>query len=371
MSTLHIKSVLVYYDGPQVFEARDLAGGSYICIAAPHGTEFDCIAIRIEPARLHAFIAGACDLLSLITKRDSTLDWYYCNFEGEFLNAASVGEGWQVPIELLPEEGFYHEQKSGAPEVVEVAAERRVCIVAVSLWDGNSGNANSVKASTLGAVLLDFQRVFSRAFSNWQRTNRNVESTVSVPALTAFASAPGSYKIYLEADSSAGLFGSSNAVNAFIILDKILEDPMDTRRTVDALVEYKGHFAGAMHSLFKTMVQNNVSLSYTYADFSDSIARGSTISLSEAKAITKALSERETIDAEPVPVVGVLEKIDAVSGAWRLHTENKSVSGKTDADGPKLTGLTIGELYTFLCEERIEVLGDGSERSSLLLKSIS
>jgi hypothetical protein len=371
MAFIAIKNVLEYYDGPQVFEAVDLAGASYICLAGPYGSSFDCAAIRIEPHRLHSFVAGSCDLLSLIVDRDASLDWFECKYDGERIRVLRNRGSDQIPDDLLPEEGFYHEQKSIAAEVIEVAEERGSCVVAVSLWDGGSGDAHSVRASALGAILVDFQHVFNKAFSNWQRSNRKTEGNAIAPSLNAFASVTGSYKIYLEAESGVGLFGSSNAVNALQILDKVFEDPSDVRRTVESLAEHKGHFAGALHSMLKTMVQNKTSLSYSYADNSTRILRGSSISLAEAVAIANALAEREELESESIQITGVLEKLDAKSGAWRLLAENRSYTGKADRKSLKLTGLTIGESYTFGCEERAELLGDGSEKTTLLLKEIS
>ena len=68
MSIRHFRT-LVYYDAPQVFEARDEIGGHYIAVLGAPGRVLYLVA-GVAPALLQEFCAGRMDLLDLMLGSD-------------------------------------------------------------------------------------------------------------------------------------------------------------------------------------------------------------------------------------------------------------------------------------------------------------
>jgi hypothetical protein len=108
MNTIRHTTTLFYYDGPQVFEARDAIGGHYVAVMVEHENGQDRYLVAgVEPERLRQFRAGSRDLRSLLTER---------SVEGWFLTLAPAGldgplvlqpgDGSLAQSAYLPEPGF-------------------------------------------------------------------------------------------------------------------------------------------------------------------------------------------------------------------------------------------------------------------------
>ena len=109
MKTNRHTTTLFYYDGPQVFEARDAVGGDYVAVMVePLNGQDRYLVAMVDPERLRQFRAGLLDLRSLIAKRAAG-DW--------FLAIAPAGLGVALPLNpgqgsleasgFLPESGFF------------------------------------------------------------------------------------------------------------------------------------------------------------------------------------------------------------------------------------------------------------------------
>ena len=84
MKTIRHENTLFYYDGPQVFEARDAIGGHYVAVTVESDTEFDRYLVAgVSPERLRQFRSGALDLKSLLIERAEE-EWYLAESEFEF-----------------------------------------------------------------------------------------------------------------------------------------------------------------------------------------------------------------------------------------------------------------------------------------------
>ena len=115
MRTVRHISTLFYYDGPQVFEARDADGRHYVAILADSdsiGGERYLVA-GIATERLQLFRSGVLDLRSLLVESDQ---------EERYVATADAGvaqplqlEKLTEPIEdcgLLPDSGFLLHERS-------------------------------------------------------------------------------------------------------------------------------------------------------------------------------------------------------------------------------------------------------------------
>ena len=63
MKTIRHTATLFYYDGPQVFEARDAIGGHYVAVMVePQGEQDRYLVAGVAPERLRQFRSGTLDL---------------------------------------------------------------------------------------------------------------------------------------------------------------------------------------------------------------------------------------------------------------------------------------------------------------------
>ena len=82
MKSIRHTATLYYYDGPQVFEARDDVGGHYIAVMVePDAGQDQYLVACVEPERLGQFRIGTLDLRSLITERANE-EWFLARANG-------------------------------------------------------------------------------------------------------------------------------------------------------------------------------------------------------------------------------------------------------------------------------------------------
>ena len=118
MKTVRYESTLFYYDGPQVFEARDAIGGHYVALmvdSEPHsptaassdGSGDRYLVAGIAPERLREFRTGAIDLRSLLVSSDDD-ERYVTTARNGIENALALERLTTPLIEsgYLPDEGF-------------------------------------------------------------------------------------------------------------------------------------------------------------------------------------------------------------------------------------------------------------------------
>jgi hypothetical protein len=142
MKTIQHKETLYYYDGAQVFEARDGIGGHYVAVMVePDGTQDQYVLASVEPERLRQFRIGALDLRSLLTERGDE-EWFLAKVNGD-LDAPLALQPQATALAAspyLPEPGFllYNSPANGEP---------------VSGHDSSdcAGASGTVKSSTLGS----------------------------------------------------------------------------------------------------------------------------------------------------------------------------------------------------------------------------
>lgn len=108
MKTIRHTATLFYYDGPQVFEARDAIGGHYVAVMVEReGAHDRYLVAGVEPERLRQFRAGLLDLRTLLVERGEA-EWHLATVEGglgEPLNALPQTDLLSASP-LLPDAGF-------------------------------------------------------------------------------------------------------------------------------------------------------------------------------------------------------------------------------------------------------------------------
>ena len=109
MKTITLTEILEYYDGIQVFAARDPAGGHYVAdLIGTEGVYDRYSVIGVRPQRLAAFKAGKVDLRTLMLEAPGG-EWYIAVADGGVEDPLTL-EPQDGPLEdtdFLPEEGFF------------------------------------------------------------------------------------------------------------------------------------------------------------------------------------------------------------------------------------------------------------------------
>ena len=109
MKTVKLTEVLVYYDGIQLFIARDSNGRSYVCEMIDTVGDFDrYLVVGVRPERLEDFRIGKVDLRTLFLE---SLDgvWYITTADGTIddLLILILQTEPLAQTDYLPEEGFF------------------------------------------------------------------------------------------------------------------------------------------------------------------------------------------------------------------------------------------------------------------------
>ncbi|MFN9110412.1 MAG: DUF6575 domain-containing protein [Bacteroidota bacterium] len=102
---LNISQILVYYDFPEIFLAKDIVGTNYLCLLVDADeTATTYISTAISQQRLSSFINGQIDLRDIYTNPEIE-EWLTFNQVDQII----VAEKWNEPVipEIyLPEPGF-------------------------------------------------------------------------------------------------------------------------------------------------------------------------------------------------------------------------------------------------------------------------
>lgn len=371
MEPIDVTRILVYHDGPQVFEGRSPNGGHYLGVMAPgSGVDPQYIVLPIAPMRIGQLRSGAVDLRDAMGDRDERLGWHLARIadgDGQHLVIDESSNG-DIPADYLPDAGFFLAASTPGNEVLTEAKERGNLVVALTLEPPESVDSHRIKAQTLGQVLIHFQKLYMRAYGH---ARKSVESLApSAPPLNAYATAPSSYRIYLEAAGDGNLFGASEVGPAMEIVDSLFLDIAHVEDVMESVKQYKGHFATAYRDLLRVLVTSQARLEYRYADAISTDVRGGMVSVDNARTITELIDEQKELTSEEITFTGKLDVINSATGKWRLSVEGKNFYGETTDDGPQLSGLVVDQTYTFRCQERLISQGDGSERTVHFLVEI-
>ena len=355
----HIRhtSTLFYYDGPQVFEARDAIGGHYIAVLAPsNGRDDRYLVAGVDPERLRQFRSGVLDLRSLLVESDEEVRYLATAEHGldhpltlERLPGSLVDDG------LLPDSDFVlHDRPADDYALVEARARNNL-ILELAVEPPEAAVEHRIRTSTLAEMLHRFQamirhasRVVSKETPAGYRRPDDDMMDVVVPAAT------GSFRIVLEAANLPDLFGDSVLGRALQRVDTLFRDTADPHETVEAARESRGHLAGAYLKLLRFLVERQTGLRYSWAEPKSEQTSHRSVLQAEAGPLVEALSSVTDLGREEVTLDGTLERFNRRSGTWGLSTADGQRLGKIAEGGPSLDGLEVGGRYVFHCDEVIE-----------------
>ena len=369
---------LFYYDGHQVFEARDSIGGHYIAVMT--GTEFYGAAedkIReggdrylvtgVSPGRLRLFRSGVIDLRSLLVESDH--DERYVAIADSGIDQPLQLRRLRVPLEgssALPDPGFLLHDTPTDDHVLREARERNNLVIEIVAEPPEAASQHRIRANTLAGMLNLMQSVVKYAYvavtSDRHRSSTDHLLDVVVPA------AAGSFRVVLASSNGLDLFDETDIRRALPRVDMLFEHTADPQATLAIVREHRGHLAGAYLELLRFLVNRDTGLTYTWAEPKSESAISRAVSHVEARRLAVALSTADLLAVESVVLEGTLERFNRGTGLWGLRTEEGGRSGTILRHGPRLDGLIVGGRYRFHCYEEIRGIVTGRETSKLILK---
>lgn len=374
MKTIRHTATLYYYDGPQVFEARDAIGGHYIGVMiTPTGGRERYMIAGVEPERLRQFRIGALDLRSLLLER-SEPNWFFASpgaDAGAPLTLETRSEALAAFAEL-PEPGFVLHDRPADTETVREARARNNLVLEVAVEPPESAAEHRIRVGTLTALLGHIQTLVKHAYG-WALRDLSLESRRSIDRSEAHLmdvvvpAAAGSFRVMLEASHGPDLLGQNELGRALQRVDELFAHVGDPARTMTAVKAHRGHLAGAYLRLLRFLVESKTGLRYSWAQPAFAEPRGHNVAESEAGPIVELLSGVSNLASEPVELVGALKKADVDNGSWRLAAGDSDIAGRIKPGGPSLAGLKLESHYRFFCVEEIEETQGGREQRTLYL----
>ncbi len=373
MKTIKYNRTLFYYDGPQVFEARDMIGGHYIAVMVNSDNSNDQYLVTgVSPDRLRDFRSGIVDLRTLLIESKEQ-DQYLTTIASDLEEPLELN---QLSISLsdsgfLPDAGFVLHDRPSSHYVLREAQERDNLVFEITAEPPEAASQHRIRANTLAEMLSLVQNMVKHAYRvvtrkippKYRRRDEEILDVV-VPA------SAGSFQIVLEAANIPSLFGGSELSRAFRQIDLLFEDTSDPQQTLNIVKEYQGHLAKSYLNLLRFLVEQRTGLSYSWAEPRSEYPSSRAVSQSEAVLLVGALSHVSNLGIETVTIEGRFDRFNRGTGNWGLLTKERKRTGKVRTQRTNLDGLEVGAWYRFHCEEEIEEIGiTGKERRTLYLVS--
>ena len=375
MKTIRHTTTLFYYDGPQVFEARDTIGGHYVSLMVePQNGQDRYLVAGVEPERLRQFRAGLLDLRDLLIER-ADAEW--------FLAIAPAGLGEPLTLEtaegslaesgFLPDAGFILHDRPAEELALREARARNNLVFELTVEPPEAAEEHRIRVGTLVGLLNHVQMMVKHAYGAALRdlalsTRRAIDRSDAHLMDVVVPATEGSFRIVLEAAKTPDLLGQNELARALGRVDALFEKAANPEQAAEVVRANRGHLAGAYLRLLRFLIQHRTGLRYSWAEPTFSQPSSRSISEGDATPLVSLLSGVSNLGSESVDLLGSLEEADVTRRTWRIATPDGKYSGEVKQGGPSLEGLKLGSAYKFSCIEEIEEQeGTGREQRTLYL----
>lgn len=380
MTDVRLQSVLLDADGPLVVVFRDAVESIWLgtCVdRSIDGDEYLCI--PVSPSRLSQFRHGDIDLRIAFTEPQIDTPGRV------FIPAKSKGVQLRIsPIQVIPDDwlpdaGFFLTafMQPVAAEYREITAEATAQnrpIVHLNLNPPKATDPHAIDADLLGEALLLFQKSLRYAHSAANKllsvAEKKLLSAVESYKFEAFATAPSSFEVHLQAKKQGDAFGYTPHVRALRKLDEIAAVIDDTNAALAVAVANRGHFVSAITALMEFVSKTDIPLSYAWTAPSQDVVHH-TIRPEPALALYQQLVAKVELTRQEISFEGVFHAASENSGRWNFETVDGDEHNGDVVPGAAFTlrGVVIGSVtYTINClEVLVEAQGSGRESTKLLL----
>lgn len=346
--TLNPDNVLVFYDEPIVFTAKDNGEASYLCMLI--STEDNSyVAIRVTNKNISDFTSSRVDLRSLFLNPVMGNEYFLISASDQN-NLIITDTMVSIEESMLPEPGFYigEDILTEEPDVIDSEfIKLNSPIIHLGIVD--SENSHSIPLDRLSLVSDKFQSMIRR-----MREKIDPSASSESSELRMFASSAASFNLHLEANAQPDMFGVTDIDHTLEFMHELLSVDSDDR-LVEILDPIRGHASRSFRAFLEALRQNELSIKWK-------------IKISENKPTLSNKMPREAIERN-CNILARTERLDSVisefrgevldakttTGDWRIALEDnpkKHIVGR--ASNPKiLKGVKMGGIYCLKCEETI------------------
>ena len=371
---LKILQILVYYDLPEIFLAKDTVGTNYLCLLVDsENQETVYISTAISQSRLISFINGVTDLRDIFVNPEIN-EWFYFKQIGEIIEALK----WQeetLPEAYLPLQGFIFQKQLQSDELIlNEVIEKNNAVIHLAVSDSNDNY--SIDADNLGDIVKLYQVIIENSFKK-ALIQHKIKDKISVfippnYKLRAFASSYSSFNLHFFSTAQIDLFGNSIIEFGLSKFDEITRDFTDEDEFIGSLRTVKGHTIGSLKKLVKKLLDSDIKIKHKWFAPNQEKVHLTVIDKIKAEKIYEILNLKEELAEEIRTFIGFFVQVDVEKGTWRILNldDEKEYSG--EAQGEILQGVTVKTVnYRIVCQEIIEELKvSEKEKVNYILRTI-
>lgn len=343
MFQLKTLEVLVFYDVPQVFTARDDFGTKYLCMLYSYDAEecYKYLAVKITENRLGLFKGGIIDLLSIYNKPEAPGFFDVSVYANEGIMATEIDSA-MITQDMLPEPGFYCKYEATVDDkLISESIEKGKLVSCIAFSD--TRNSHDIDVNVLILALTYYQSMVRNC-----HVKRFGSSSANETNMKAYALQAASFDVHIELNERLNMFGESPKVSSTLqLIDNIFLNNSD-EDWEDRVCELKGHTLTSMRSFLKILQENQLTFKHKWVKSTlEQSVSVSTFSLDMVSRVYDYLNRHNDLGEVNVVFEGyfasgtVLER-----GKWVFVAEGKKISGTT-SEANIFNGVTLGDHYKY------------------------
>lgn len=355
---IFIERILVYYDIPQVFIAKDAIDTRYLCMYIGSQSDYDSyVGVQISQSRLFELFAGKIDLRTAYQAPE--IQEYFDIHNAGDLRVVAMNSS--IEDQYLPDEDFFTAIDLDDTIEREVLSLNKP-VLHIGLEDGHSTPRADIKV--LSRVLGEVDGIYSSACIR-------LGVPVAKRRLVAYVASAASYNIHMYADVEPDLFGQTEVDGVFEHISNLFQRT-SVGDVSESLSEVKGVELSHYKSLIRVLKKNDLAMKYKYLTTQmDAPVVSHHIETQQIKDVAELLSLNDDDEVLNVEYMGSFAKVDATrTGLWTFDVEGEegtvgTISGRV-SDINILTGVVIkSERYRITCEQKTK-----SDAASIVGKNI-
>lgn len=373
MKAVRLMQVLLEYDYPQVFIARDAIGVRYICMVSDitdHEPTFLCV--PVSEHRAADLCSAKIDLRTIYEYPE--INEFYKAIPSDLTQPFELtGADFSiVPVSWLPDEGLVFDHSD---EVLNKAQELNSTVAYASLSMPESASEARIRTRKLSEFLAIYENVLKNlARFTAKFSGRPIPKGEDPSESHVFGFCKGSFTVQFRSAEVCDMLGENKAlIAAFSKLNEFLDIAADPDQAIRFLQSVKGHTASSLIGLLNFITENDCQLTNRWSTPGMSRSSQGRIRVATAQNIIERCRYREDLSLERVDLVGIVDSADVTARSWKILVDGVAHSGSVkEGSDINLAGIVLGNRYIFRCEEKIEViLGTGREVKKISLLSIT
>ena len=350
------RAILAYYDGPEVIEATDRIGGSYIGMSLDsQDASFKFIVVGVSEEQLLGFRRGEVKLRNLILE-SSKYGWYVCETDDLEAPIPLQEQGdEEIPDSMLPDENYLLRDARDIPNsAMGRALAQSNFAVHLKIEPLDKLQTNRLRVKDYNDLVASLNSLIIKAGKSDSSDQDRLELDIVTTA------APGSVEVMLEASMpDSDLFAPHRSlVQAMQSIDSAMDQALASGDIGQQADSHDRDFRKKYLELLKVLERGAVDFQYSWAEPRFEDGNSTRIPLTTTKALVQSIKARakDIMDKRERIIEGAFVRFNQQRGTWGLETdEGNLVVGSIDRlnNPSQLNGLVVGDRYTFECLETL------------------